>query len=103
MAKTTFKSLLRDTIEVVRDSKVPVRSVDFDPRTKHLRVEFDREAAPTGSVPAVALQVGSPAAPDPAPPEQKFVPGTTIPDDNSPVNPLDLVASRPTYSLNGSG
>lgn len=99
MAKQSFKTLLRDTIEAVQDSEVPIKAVDFDPRTKHLRVEFDREAVPAQP----ASLPGSSAVPDKLPPPVKFLPGTTIPDDESPVDALELVQQRPAYRMNGGG
>lgn len=101
MAKLTFKGLLRDAVEAVGASKVPIRAVEYDPSTKKLRVEFDREPPP--AAPAALMLPGSatPAAagmPFPLP-EVKMVAGTTIPDDNSPVSDLDIVLAKPQYRL----
>lgn len=99
MAKRTFKGLLQDLIGVVTDSKVPIRSVEFDPTTKRLRVEFDRgqpaapqEAAQPGPV-AERLEAERP----------RTIPGTTIPDDDSPIDALALAAERPAYDLDANG
>lgn len=101
MAKSSFKSLLRDAIEAVRDSSVPVKAVDYDPRTKHLRVEFDREPAPSLPV-SIPLAAAGSGDPPPAPPAVKMVPGTDIPDDGTPVDALAIAAARPAYSMNGT-
>lgn len=100
MAKSSFKSLLRDAIEAVKGSEVPVTAVEYDPRTKHLRVEFERAPAVTAapvSIPVADLT--SAAAPEAKP--VKYLPGTTIPDDDSPVDAMEIAGARPTYGLNG--
>ena len=93
MAKQTFKGLLRDTIEAVKASAVPVRAVEYDPSTKRLRVEFASEA------PASAPVTMPVPSQEPAHPEPKFIPGTTIPDDNTPVDALEIAMASPRYGL----
>jgi hypothetical protein len=95
VAKQTFKGLLRDTIEAVRASTVPVRAVEYDPSTKRLRVEFASE--PAAAPVAIPLQ----ATPDAVHPETKFIPGTEIPDDDTPVDAMAIAMAHPRYSLNG--
>jgi hypothetical protein len=79
-------------------SKRPVRSIEFDGKT--LKIEFFGEA--TGAVPAVAVAAApvaanvAPAAPFKPPAPPKFVPGTEFPDDESPLNPIDLILTPPT-------
>lgn len=105
MAKLTFKGLLRDAIEGVGASKVPIRAVEYDPSTKKLRVEFDRESPP--AAPAALSVPGSGAGASLGERIQdadvKMVPGTTIPDDNSPVSDLDIVLAKPQYRLDQPG
>lgn len=101
MAKRTFKGLLQDVLGAVTTSPVPVKSVEYDPVSKRIRVEFDR-----------APVVAAPAAPSPPPAQEppapggivfeqpiKLIPGTTIPDDESPVDAMTLAAERPRYDL----
>lgn len=100
MAKTTFKGLLRDAIEAVTASKVPIRAVEYDPSTKKLRVEFDREPAPAASAAPVAVSpVAAPLAERLQDADVKFIPGTRIPDDNTPIDALEIAAARPRYNL----
>jgi hypothetical protein len=94
VAKTTFKGLLRDTIEAVNASKVPIRAVEYDPATKKLRVEFleaHAEPAPV-TIPGSLAERLAEAQP-------KYLPGTHIPDDNSPIDALEIAESRPRYNL----
>ena len=99
MAKTTLKSLLADVIGQVKASPVPIRAVEYDPMTKRLRVEFDREpaqaAAPSASFPIPSREMMS----DPV----KFLPGTRIPDDNSPLDAMEIVAANPRYEHADNG
>ena len=107
MAKLTFKALLRDAIEAVGASKVPIRAVEYDPSTKKLRVEFDREPPPAAPAPAALTLPGSGAGASLGERIQdadvKMVPGTTIPDDNSPLSDLDIVLAKPQYRLDQPG
>lgn len=98
MAKTTYKGLLAATIEAAETSKVPIRAVEYDPSTKKLRVEFDR--APAAPVDATQAAVaGTMAAQRQAAEEPRFIPGTRIVDDNSPVDAMELAETRPRYGL----
>lgn len=86
MARTSLKSLLADLIEQAKDSPVPIRSIELDPTTKRVKVEFGgpAQAAATSASP---------------PPEPKYVPGTQIPDDDSSVNWMDTVLTPATYEV----
>ena len=95
MAKTTLKSLLADVIGQVKASPVPIKAVEYDPTTKRLRVEFDRDPAPMTTAPLPGRDM-EPDAP-------KFVPGTRIPDDDSPLDPLEIVSANPRYELSDNG
>lgn len=100
MAKTTFKGLLRDAIEQVEASKVPIRAVEYDPATKKLRVEFVPPAA-IAPAPVSMLQPAAtaPLAERTQDAEVKYIPGTRIPDDNSPIDALEIAEARPRYGL----
>lgn len=95
MAKQTFKSLLRDTIEAVKASTVPVRAIEYDPATKRLRVEFAEVVA------AAPVSIPLPADKEADHPETKYIPGTTIPDDNSPIDAMEIAMASPRYGLGG--
>jgi len=94
VAKQTFKGLLRDTIEAVKASAVPVRAVEYDPSTKRLRVEFASDTPASAPV-----NVPIPPGPDPAHPGPKYIPGTTIPDDDTPIDALEIAMASPRYGL----
>lgn len=104
MAKRTFKSLLSDLIGAVTASPVPVKSVEYDPGTKRIKVEFDREPAVVAAPPpaaTVAMQAAAPSLPPQADPT-KYIPGTDIPDDDTPVDALTLAMARPRYELDAT-
>ena len=101
VAKRTFKSLLADVIGVVTTSPVPVRSVEYDPATKRIRVEFDRPAAAAPAETATAAPAG-PLAGRIEAEAPRFIPGTDIPDDNSPIDAMALAGARPRYDLDAS-
>jgi hypothetical protein len=58
------------------------------------RIEFHaKQGATAASGPHTPATVGS--TPAPATEQVKLVPGTPFPDDNSPINPIDLVFFPP--------
>jgi hypothetical protein len=78
-------------LEEVAASSVPVTAVEYD--GKRLRLEIgSAKAAPAAPVTA------TPAPQATAAPKLKFVPGTDLLDDESPLNPLDLVLTPPTIA-----
>jgi hypothetical protein len=99
VAKQTFRTLLRDAIEAVKASSVPIKSVEYDPGSKRLRVEFDREPAPA-PLQTLPIPPGSGSLSERIQAaEVKYLPGTRIPDDNSPVDPLEIVQANVRYEL----
>lgn len=99
MAKTTYKGLLSATIEAAAASKVPIRTVEYDPSTKKLRVEFDRTPAPAPVDATAAAVAGTMAAQRQSAEAARFIPGTRIVDDGSPVDAMELAETRPRYGL----
>lgn len=86
MARTSLKTLLADLIQQAKDSSVPIRSIELDPSTKRVKVEFGG--------PGLA-----PPAADKPPTEQRLVPGTRIPDDDSPLDWMETVMNPASYEV----
>lgn len=86
MARTSFKTLLRDLIEQVKGSSVPIRSVEYDPSTKRVKIEF-------GGPGAASVAADKPTE------ERKLVPGTNIPDDDSPIGVWDSIIETPKFEF----
>lgn len=83
-----FNSLLKQ-LGAVPDN---VASLKYDPANGSFEATF-RAVEPVLSAPLAA----STFAPQPAE-KPKLVPGTNIPDDDSPLHPFDLVLTPPNLS-----
>jgi hypothetical protein len=79
---------LPSLLKQLNASSRPVRAFEYDPSTERLRIEF-ADAAPVAPKTIEAKPTVQPKPVD-------FVPGTMIPNDDSPLHPFDLVISPPT-------
>jgi hypothetical protein len=83
----SFKAVLR----IIATSPVPIKSVTFG-ENDSFRV--DLLEAPR---PEVATNAPANASPPRQVPVTKYVPGTNIPDDQSPIHPIDAILNTPNW------
>jgi hypothetical protein len=81
-------------LKEVAASSVPVSAIEYDGKRFRLEIAAGQPPAPTATAgtPAPPATNSTPFA------KLKFVPGTGLIDDDSPLNPLDLVLTPPTIA-----
>jgi hypothetical protein len=86
----------------VPEAKTRKPSLSVQLSTLRSKGAASAEFHPDGTLKAVSFSPPQPKPPaDPKPTreqEVKFVPGTSIPDDKSPINPLDTLLNVPAFN-----